>query len=143
MASCFGFTWGVTFGVTWGSNGVPAANGAMLGRVLDIYDGGDGSLQVGWFQFAPEPADSYNVYVNGVLNQNVTEQRCEIVGLLQASYNGAVVTPAPTYTIKVVSVVGGLERESSFDTQVTVQPTSLTLVTSMKRIFPFPNSGLG
>lgn len=82
-------------------------------------------------------------------------------GLTQCSYNPAaiapssgnslrpqnmppngVVTPSGTYTFKVVAVSGGVEVAASADKVVTVSPTSIMLTTPMKRLWPFPNTGL-
>ena len=110
-----------------------------LGRALDVYDNGNGSVQLAWTQFTPIVPDTYNVYVNGVLNQNVAIPMATVTGLQGASYNGATVTPPTTYTFKVAAVKAGVEIAASMDKQVTVQPTSIMLKTPMKRPFPFPN----
>lgn len=111
-------------------------------RRLDAYDNGNGSVQLAWPQFPGVVPDSYNVYVNGVLNQNVVPQRATVTGLHGASYNGAVVTPPTTYAFKVVGVKAGVEIAASLDLKLTVQPTSVMLKTPMRRPFPFPNTGL-
>lgn len=113
-----------------------------LGRVLDVYDNGNGSVQLAWFAFSPIAPDSYNVYVNGVLNQNVAIQRATVTGLHGASYNGATIPPPGTYDFKVVAVKTGVEIAASLDKIITVQPTSVMLTTPMRRPFPFPNTGL-
>lgn len=114
----------------------------ILGRVIDVYDNGNGSVQLAWPQFTPVVPDSYNVYVSGVLNQNVAIPRATVTGLKGASYNGATVTPATTYIFKVVAVKAGVEIAGSLDKRITVQPTSMMLTTPMRRPFPFPNTGL-
>jgi hypothetical protein len=113
----------------------------IKGGAIDVYDNGNGSVQLAWPQLA-SAVDSYNVYVNGVLNQNVATRRATVTGLQGASYNGATVTPPTTYDFKVVAVSGGVEVAASLDRQITVQPTSTMLTTPMKRLFPFPNTGL-
>lgn len=132
-----------------------------LGRALDVYDNGNGSVRLAWLQFSPVVPDSYNVYVNGVLNQNVPGPLATVTGLTQASYaSGAiaptpnnstrpqnmppngVVTPPGTYDFKVVAVKTGVEIAGSLDKIITVQPTSIMLTTPMRRPFPFPNTGL-
>ena len=52
------------------------------------------------------------------------------------------VSPSGTYVIKVVAVYNGIETTMSADRIVTVNPTSIMLVTPMKRLWPFPNTGL-
>lgn len=113
-------------------------------NALDLYDNGNGSIQVTWppFPLASLP-DSYNVYLNGVLNQNVATRRATITGLAGASYNGATITPASTYTVYVTAVKGGVETAVLGTSRITVGPTSVMLTTPMKRIFPFPQTGLG
>jgi hypothetical protein len=64
-------------------------------------------------------------------------------GLQIASYNAAsqVVTPSQTYEFRVVAVSAG--QESGVVSQiVTPGPQSISLVTPMKRLWPFPNTGL-
>lgn len=109
---------------------------------LDVYDNGNGSVQLSWPPLSPIAPDSYNVYVNGVLNQNVATRRATVAGLHGASYNGATITPPTTYVFKVVAVKTGAEIAASMDAKITIQPTSVMLTTPMKRIFPFPNTGL-
>jgi hypothetical protein len=112
--------------------------------VINAYDYGNGKILVAWGPFGGGPPDSYNVYVNGVLNQNTTVMEALIPGLIPASYNSAtqVVTPPTTYVITVRAVSGGVEASTSDPLTITVQPTSVMLTTPMKRIFPFPNTGL-
>lgn len=113
-----------------------------LGKQIDVYDNGNGSVQLAWMQLSAVVPDSYNVYVNGVLNQNVAIQKATVTGLKGASYNGATVTPPTTYTFKVVAVKTGVEIAGSMDRTITIQPTSVMLTTPMKRPFPFPNTQL-
>jgi hypothetical protein len=127
--------------------------------VLTIYDKGNGSIIVTWGPFIGMPVQSYNVYVNGVLNQNVTVRQALITGLNQPSYAATAVAPTPdnssrpqnmpptgvvsgpyTYLINVVAVIAGFEVATSSFKRVTVQPDSIELVTPMKRPFPFPNT---
>ena len=107
---------------------------------VDIYDYGNGSILVAWGAFQGATPTSYNVYVNGVFNQNVTEQQATISGLQGAAYVNGVVIPAQTYDIQVHCVVGTLETSLAYRRHITAQPTSVMLTTPMKRIFPFPNS---
>lgn len=84
-----------------------------------------------------------------------------VTGLTQTSYNAAavaaatgnslrpqnmppngVVTPPGTYRFNVTAVLGGLEVGTSPYATLTTQPTSLALITPMKRLWPFPNTGL-
>lgn len=132
----------------------------MSGPQLDIEDLGNGSVKIAWGQFTPAAPASYNVYVNGVLSQNVTTRSAIITGLVCASYapsaiaptpaNGprpqsmppvGVVTPASKYTVHVTAVVGGVETARSAAKEVTPGPTSVMLVTPMKRLYPFPLTG--
>ena len=111
--------------------------------MTDAYDNGDGSVLLEWApKFSPVVPDSWNVYVNGVFNQNVLTRKATVTGLVHASYNGATVTPSQTYDFRVVAVKAGVEIAPATDVVVTAQPTSVMLTTPMKRIFPFPNTGL-
>jgi hypothetical protein len=130
---------------------------------LEVFDDENGSLTVYWPAFPGVAPASYNVYVNGVLNQNVVAplRQAIITGLQKTTYSSSavaatpangprpqnmppngVVTPSGTYDIKVVAVVGGIEVAASMDKTVTVNPASIMLTTPMKRLWPFPNTGL-
>lgn len=132
------------------------------GQALHVVDNQNGSMSLFWAAFAgTQVPDSYNVYLNGVLNQNVAARTALVSGLTPTSYasgpsvatpnnsarpqnmppNG-VVTPSGTYRFKVVASLAGVELAASLDRVVTVSPTSIMLVTPMRRIFPFPNTGL-
>jgi hypothetical protein len=99
--------------------------------------------------------------VNGTLNQNVALRTAVVAGLTTTSYqsgaiaptppNGprpqnmppaGVVTPSGTYDFKIVAVKAGLEVAASLDLTFTVAPQSIMLKTPMKRLWPFPNTGL-
>lgn len=110
-------------------------------KLVDVYDHGNGTVNLAWPEFPGVVPDSYNVYVNGVLNQNVTGRLATLTGLHGASYDGATITPPTTYDIKVVAVKAGVEISASMDRIVTATPTSVMLVTPMRRPFPFPNTG--
>jgi len=112
--------------------------------VLDIYDAGAGALVIEWGPFVGYTPNSFNIYVNGVLRMNVAGPPATITGLQEASYNPAtqIITPAGVYTINVVAVVNGVEVATSVYKQVTMSPPTVMLVTPMKRLWPFPNSGL-
>lgn len=132
------------------------------GQALQVVDNQNGSMALAWPAFAGTVVpDSYNVYVNGALNQNVTTRTAVVTGLAPASYSSGsvaatpnnsarpqnmppngVVTPPGKYDFKVVAVKTGVELAGSVDRVVTVSPTSIMLVTPMRRIFPFPNTGL-
>ena len=112
------------------------------GQKLDAYDNRNGSMSLAWPPFEGVPPDSYNVYLNGVLNQNVTTLHATVSGLQVESYNGATVTAAGTYDFKVVAVKSGVEVAATQDKAVTVSPTSIMLTTPMKRPFPFPATGM-
>lgn len=128
---------------------------------LDFADNGGGSVTVRWLPFPGITPASYNVYVNGALNQNVAAPAgaATITGLTIASYNASavaapgdgshrpeslpptgVITDALTYNVRVAAVVGGNEVQS-IDANVTPAPTSVILTTPMNRgRFPFPNT---
>lgn len=128
---------------------------------LTFADKGNGSVLLSWLPFTGINPASYNVYVNGVLNQNVAApaRSATVAGLTTASYNaGAVaaagdgshrpeslppvgkITDAVTVNIRVAAVVGGNEV-AEVDGNVTPQPTSVMLTTPMPRgRFAFPNT---
>lgn len=132
------------------------------GQALQVVDNQNGTMSLFWPAFAGTVIpDSYNVYVNGVLNQNVAARTAVVSGLTRASYSSGavaaipnnsarpqnmppngVVTPPGKYDFKVVAVKTGVEIAATLDRIVTVSPTSTMLVTSMRQIFPFPNTGL-
>jgi hypothetical protein len=132
------------------------------GQSLQVIDNQNGTMTLTWPAFAGTVTpDSYNVYVNGVLNQNVTVRKAVVAGLAGSSYSSSavaatpnnsarpqnmppkgVVTDSTTYDFKVVAVKAGVEVAATHDRFVTVSPTSIMLTTPMKRIFPFPNTGL-
>jgi hypothetical protein len=132
-----------------GSYYKPGQGGNFGSRTLDIYDNLNGSVNIAW-PMMTAPVDSYNVYVNGILNQQVIvdpvidrdDFSCVVTGLQTASYANGVKTPALNYDFKVVAVYNGVEVVASLDAIVTPGPTSVMLVTPMKRLWPFPNSGL-
>jgi hypothetical protein len=130
------------------------------GRV-DAYDNLNGSVNLAWGPFGGIAPDSYNVYVNGVLNQNVAIRQATVSGLTSTTYaagsvasptgNSArpqnmppkgLVTPSGTYQIKIVAVKTGVEVATSQTVTVTISPASIMLKTPMKRLWPFPNTGL-
>lgn len=67
-----------------------------------------------------------------------------VSGLQVPSYNATTgaLTPPQTYDFMVVAVDQNGEEIGSLATRVTPQPSVLTLVTPMKRLWPFPNTGL-
>jgi hypothetical protein len=110
---------------------------------------------------SPGTGISYNVYVNGVLNQNVATLQAVVNLLTVETYNpgaiapasgnslrpqnmppNGVVSPSGTYDFKIVAVLSGVEVAASMDLSVTVSPSSIMLRTPMKRLWPFPNTGL-
>lgn len=107
---------------------------------IDAYDYGNGSVLLAWPPFQGGLPDSYHIYVNGVLNQSVLNPFYRLA-VIMGLFGATTTTPAQTYSLKVVAVSAGVEVAES-DTLVTAQPTSVALTTSMKRIWPFPNSGL-
>ena len=126
-----------------------------------MYDLGAGGLLVAWGPFSGVPPDGYNVYANGNLVESVTVPYAIIGGLAEASYSASAVAATPnnssrpqnmpphgvvtnpgTYDISVVGTVSGAEVSPSVHRAVTMQPTSIMLTTPMKRLWPFPNTGL-
>lgn len=122
---------------------------------LDLYDNQNGSVQMTWGNY---PAGTYNVYVNGVLNQSVIGRQATVSGLTIESYNNAAVvassgnslrpqnmppkgqvTPSGTYLLEVRAVISGVEVATVSKT-ITISPTSIMLTTPMRRPWPFPNS---
>lgn len=129
--------------------------------MIDAYDNRNGSMLLAWLPFTTIVPDSYNVYVNDVLNQNVATRQATVTGLTITSYSAStkaatpnnslrpqnmpptgVVTGSSTYDFRVTAVKSGIEISSTPDLLVTASPTSILLKTPMKRIFPFPNTGL-
>lgn len=86
---------------------------------------------------------TYSPAVPDVFYASVLGLQEVITGLSIASYNPStqVITPSTTYVIKVVAVINGKERGEISET-ITTSPTSVALVTPMKRLWPFPNTGL-
>lgn len=99
---------------------------------LDAYDDGAGNVTLRWDDFAPLVPDSYNVYLDGVLNQNVQTLSALIAGL----------TAGSTHDFRIAAVVSGVDVASSSHATVTAGPTSVSAVTLMKRPFPFPTTGM-
>lgn len=132
------------------------------GQALQVVDNQQGTMTLFWPAFAGTVVpDSYNVYLNGILNQNVAARTAVVTGLTRAAYSSStvaatpnnsarpqnmpphgIVTPPGKYDFKVVAVKTGVEIAATLDRIVTVSPTSMMLVTPMPRVFPFPNTGL-
>lgn len=127
---------------------------------LEVYDNLNGSMLLRWGELLSPPANSYNVYVNGVLNQSVTTRSAIVTGLTSASYSSSAVaassgnslrpqnmpptgiaTPPGTYLFRVVAVLSGAEV-AMIEKLASVGPSSIMLTTPMKRLWPFPNSGI-
>lgn len=114
---------------------------------IDIYDYLNGSVLVAWGAFTLAP-QGYNVYVNILGQPDVfygftSTLQMAIHGLTTASYNVGTQTqtPSSTYQVKIVAISNGLER-GEIARIVTPGPTSVQLTTPMKRLYPFPNTGL-
>jgi hypothetical protein len=127
---------------------------------IDAYDNGNGSITLEWGVFPGTAPTSYNVYVNGVLNQNVTSRIATVTGLTQTTYSNSTisapsgnsarpqnmppvgaVTPASTYIFQITAVIAGVEVAQSKTRIGTPAPFSIMLTTPMKRPFPYPNTG--
>ena len=157
--------------VTEGTAGVPLVLRLPQDK-LDAYDYMDGKVLLAWPELTLPAAQSYNVYVNGVLFASInkiaghayvlnlnaegltetlvsatstaTGWQAIVTGLTQASYNSGtqVITPPGVYKFKVVAVFAGIEQVASTEVTMSPSPTTVALVTPMKRLWPFGNSGL-
>jgi len=131
------------------------------GSGLEIYDAGNGVVNLYWRAFADIAPSSYNVYLDGVLNQNVTTNKATISGLTTTSYNSATIAPtpnnssrpqnmppngsvtnAPAHNFQVTAVKAGVEVATTRAKTYAPAPASIMLTTPMKRLWPFPNTGL-
>lgn len=125
-----------------------------LATNLDAYDYLNGSLLLAWSELIKPAAASYNIYqrvstssswalVGSVPASATGGFQFKVSGLQIARYNSATqaMTPSLTYEFKVVAVGNQGECASSSIT-VTPGPQSVMLVTPMKRLWPFPNTGL-
>lgn len=129
-------------------NGLVQVTPLEFAHGLDIYDYLNGSVLLAWGQFTPIP-QSYNIYVSvagshiDTLYATTNGLQQVVKGLTIASYNPStqVLTPSTSYHFKVVAVTNGLERGEIGKT-MTPSPTSVMLLTAMKRLWPFPNTGL-
>jgi hypothetical protein len=140
--------------------------GAGSAFSVDVTDNRNGSVNLAWSMArdpAGNPADSYNVYLNGVLNQNVVGLLATVTGLPVTTYSASTVAPntgnslrpqnmpptgfvtpsgPPNHVIHVTAVRLGVEFERTTAKAFTIQPDSIALTTPMKRIYPFPTSTL-
>lgn len=83
-------------------------------RKLDTYDVGNGSVQLAWQEFPSVVPDSYNVYADGALNQNVTTFIATVSGLIG---------PGP-HTFFVRAVKTGVEIDETQVVSITLAPAS-------------------
>lgn len=119
----------------------PLSATSLISMSLECYDQLNGSINLAWTA-APMPA-SFNVYVNDVLYQNVTGLLTTVSGLQKETYDHAGhLVASGTYRFKVVPIVFGAEVGQAVQRRVTVNPASIMLTTPMKRLWPFPNTGL-
>lgn len=152
----FGISWYASDSTVFASSPVYFADGSFFqssttntqgSRTLEVYDNLNGSVYLAWPKLTI-PVDSFNVYVNGVLNQQVFVNgigagfSCTVTGLQTASYVNGVLKPSLKYDFKVVAVFGGVEIVATLDRHVNPGPSSVMFTTPMKRLWPFPNSGL-
>jgi hypothetical protein len=148
--------------LAWGEMLSPAAdsynvyvNGALVANVTALLF--DWLLESGAGRWQLESgAGNWALEGSGPANYKAT-----VSGLTTASYNAGavaapsgnsarpqnmppkgVVTPSGTYQFNVVAVAGGVEVCTSHFRKITPGPTSLMLKTPMKRLWPFPNTGL-
>lgn len=148
--------------LAWGEMLSPAAdsynvyvNGALSMNINQSGNGGRYLLQDGLGLLLLQDGLGYYLLSGG------SSWSATVTGLTTASYNAAsvaapsgnslrpqnmppkgVVTPSGTYVFNVVAVSGGVEKCASAFRKVTAGPNSIALVTPMKRLWPFPNSGL-
>ena len=134
----------VTIDSSGGMDGAFGTGGPdVRNATFDVYDNLNGTALLEWGNFCPG-ADTYNVYVNDVFSAGVSGLIATVSGLQFASYNAAtgVVTPALTYRFRIVGSIQGVESAQSVERAFTPEPTSVMLATPMKRLWPFPNTGL-
>lgn len=119
-----------------GSQGSGVSTGAWA---LEGGGGGLIELEGGSGVFALESSAGSGGYGTGVPGYLAT-----ITGLQVASYDSGsqVLIPSLTYDFYVAAVVGGNELMAAGPSRVTPQPSSIALKTRMKRLWPFPNTGL-
>lgn len=106
---------------------------------LDVYGGANGTALLEWSEFPAVVPDSYNVYLNGVFNQNVATLKATVTGL-QFATGQPTLLPALTYQFYVAAVKAGLEISRTMNAVMTATPTNVMLVTPMRRVQPFGNA---
>jgi hypothetical protein len=118
---------------------VPVVGGTFNMAAIEVEDDLNGSATIVWP--ACPNAVAYNIYVNGALKLTTTGRLAYVAGLQQASYVNYVQKPSLTYTFFVTAIVSGAEQMFAIEKQFTPAPTSVALVTPMRRPWPFPNTG--
>lgn len=139
--------------ITEGVSGITPELPIPYPSKLDAYDYLNGSVLLAWAQLVKPSATSYNIYQQvypsgawvliGAVPGTGPDYQFIANGLQITSYNPAsqIITPSLTYQFKVVAVANGAECAETAII-VTPGPTSVALVTPMKRLWPFPSSGL-
>lgn len=109
--------------------------------ILELADQGNGSVNLAWAEFGSVVADSFNVYVDGALRQNVVGHQVALAGFNGMTYNPAtqVQTRPETHEFHVCAVSAGIEIATTVPRKLTIGPTSIDLVTPMTRVLPFPD----
>ncbi len=121
------------------SGTVPVVGGTFFMAAIEVQDDLNGEATIAWP--ACPGAAGYNVYVNGELKLTTTGRVAYVSGLQPASYVNGVAQPALTYFLFVTAIVGFQEQMFAIERKFTPAPTSVMLLTSMRRPFPFPNTG--
>jgi hypothetical protein len=133
--------WGSVFGSVWGSVWGSVGQRPSVIGTIEVYDNLNGSLSLAWGAYVVG-VSSWNVYLDDVLNQNVPQRTATIVGLTIANYVASTRTVPTLHKIRIAPVIAGVESGPALERIVTPSPTSVQLTTQMKRVFPFPNTGL-
>jgi hypothetical protein len=96
------------------------------------------------FGFGPSAQGYTPTYGVWALQGNVAGHSFTVSGLTECSYNPGtgIETPPGSYEFNVAAVVAGVEVAVSQYVHCTLQPLNIMLTTPMKRLFPFPNTGL-
>jgi hypothetical protein len=83
-------------------------------RKLDVYDAGGGAVNLAWAEFPSVIPDSYNVYADGALKQNVVGFLATVTGLI-----GWI-----PHTFYVAAVKAGVEIDAISPITITLAPAA-------------------